>query len=319
LGPIKARQPESFERHDAVIPNDPPDSLTIPVSVLVLTRDEEQNIRECLSNLRFSQDVVVLDSCSTDRTVEVARSFPHVRIFEREFDTEYRQRNYGLHEIEYKHEWVYICDADERLAPDLISEIREVTSSAPDDVAAYRLRYKNMYLGRWIRHASGYPVWITRLVRPKRVSYEIRETNVHPVVQGKTLNLEGHFVHYSFNGGLTRWFHKHNFYSSREAKEGVKVRRAGLPSLAMLRNPDPSIRRRSLKNLSFFLCGRAWWRFLHTYLIRGGILDGTAGFRYCCMIAMYEYWIELKMWELEHDWAARTEHTVADFMREPGG
>ena len=63
--------------------------------------------------------------------------------------------------------------------------------------AAYRLRYHNIYRGKWIKHASGYPVWIIRLVRPERVSYEVRETNVHPIVQGTIGELQGHFVHYS--------------------------------------------------------------------------------------------------------------------------
>ena len=85
----------------------------------------------------------------------------------------------------------------------------------------------------------------------------------------------------------------------------------------MLRSDDPIMRRRALKNLSYSLTGRALWRFLDTYLIRGGWLDGTAGFHYALMISMYEYWIELKIRELELEWTGRTEQTVDSLLKEP--
>jgi glycosyltransferase involved in cell wall biosynthesis len=287
-----------------------------PVSVLVCTKDEEVNIEDCLRGLDFTDDVVVLDSHSTDRTVEIARRFANVRVVQRPFDTEWKQRNFGLHGVEFKHPWVYICDADERLGRELIDEMLRVANDSASPHVAYRLRYRNMYLGRWIKHASTYPVWIIRLVRPELVSYEVRETNVHPVVQGSIGELHGHFTHYSFNSGLVRWFHKHNFYSTREAIEGAKIRKAGLPSWKALREADPMVRRRAAKNLSYFLPARALWRFLYAYCVRGGFLDGRAGFHYCAMVSMYEYWLELKMREIEHDWVARTDATVRRLLAE---
>lgn len=274
--------------------------------MVVLTLNEEVNIEACLRGLSFTDDVVVLDSLSTDRTVEIASRFPNVRVVRRPFDIEYKQRNFGLHGVAYKHPWVYICDADERMPADLVDEILRVVNDPGQPHAAYRLRYKNFYLGRWIKHASGYPVWIIRLVRPKRVSYEVRETNVHPVVDGTTGELQSHFEHFSFNSGLTRWFAKHNFYSTREAIEGAKVRRQGLPPWGSMRSGDPMVRRRALKNLSYFLVGRAVWRFLHTYVVRLGWLDGMSGLHYCAMVAMYEYWIEVKVRQFERPWDART-------------
>ena len=287
-----------------------------PVSVIVCTKDEEVNIEGCLRGLDFTDDVVVLDSLSSDRTVEIARQFPNVRVVQRPFDTEWKQRNFGLHEVEFKHRWVYICDADERVGRELVDEMLRVASDPTNPHAAFRLRYRNMYMGRWIKHASTYPVWIIRLVQPKLVSYEVRETNVHPVVRGSIGELSGHFTHYSFNSGLVRWFHKHNFYSTREAMEGAKVRTAGFPSWRALRDGDPMVRRRAAKNLSYFLPGRALWRFLYAFCARGGFLDGRAGFHYCAMIAMYEYWIELKVREIEHAWAERNEQTVRRLLTE---
>ncbi len=286
-------------------------------SVVILTRNEEQNIDECLRGLPFTDDVVVVDSFSTDRTVEIAKTVANVRVCQRQFDTEYKQRNFALHDVQYKHDWVYICDADERVPDDLARELIETSRTAPAAVAAYRLRYKNMYRGRWIKHASSYPVWIIRLVRPRQVRYEVRETNVHPIVDGDVRELKCHFVHYSFNVGLARWFTKHNYYSTREAMEGAHVRRRGRPSIRLFWNRDPMVRRRAMKNTSYFLIGRGFFRFVHLYFAKLGFLDGGAGFHYCMMISMYEYWIELKMSEFQSNWRAATVRKTAQLLAEP--
>jgi len=285
-----------------------------PVSVVILTKDEEHNIAGCIAGLAFTDDIVVVDSYSTDRTVEIARAFPNVRVYQRVFDTEYKQRNYALHEVEYRHDWVYICDADERVPDELARELAQRAAEPEGPVTAYRVRYKNMYMGRWIKHASSYPVWIIRLVRPKRVTYEVRETNVHPIVDGTIGELRNHFVHYSFNAGLARWLSKHNYYSTREALEGVRIRRSGRPAWRDLWNKDPMVRRRTMKNWSYFLVGRGMWRFGHQYVLKLGFLDGAAGFHYCMMIAMYEYWIELKMRECEANWRAATDRKTREMV-----
>ncbi len=292
------------------------DPSVVPVSCLVLTRNEEVNIADCLGNLSFSDDIVVLDSYSTDQTVQIARDTANTRVFQRHFDTEYKQRNFGLHDIEYRYPWVYICDADERIPKDLIAELREIVSDPNPAYAAYRLRYKNMYLGKWIKHATSYPVSIIRLVQPQKVVYEKRATNVHPLVEGETGQLQSHFTHYSFNNGLCHWFEKHNFYSNEESIEGLVVRRKGLPSIEELRHPEPMQRRRAIKNLSFFLRGRGLWRFLYQYFLRNGWMDGMAGFHYCAMISTYEYWIELKIREHEAQWSERTEATAREMGKD---
>lgn len=288
-------------------------SLSQPPSILILTRDEELNIAACLECcLAFSDDVVVLDSCSTDRTVEIAESFPNVRVFRREFDSEYKQRNFGLHEIAYRHAWVYISDADERIPPELAEEIVRTVNDPQQPYDAYRLRYKNMFRGNWIRLASGYPVWLVRLVRPRQVSYEVRETNVHPIVNGRIGELKHHFIHFSFNKGLAHWFFKHNFYSEMEAQAAIKVRRGSAGQwLIGLFNKDRGVRRRAMKNISFFMPARSILRFLYVYFLRLGFLDGSAGFHYAVMISMYEYWIELKIREQKSDWRRRTEEVVS--------
>ena len=295
----------------------PPNSPPQPPSVLIITKNEEHNIAACLQTLSFSDDIVILDSLSTDRTIEIARQFRNVRIYQRPFDTEWKQRNFGLHDITYKHPWLYICDADERVPPELADEIVRVINRPQQPEVAFRLRYRNMYQGSWIKHASSYPVWIMRLVRPLQVRYEVRETNVHPHVDGPVGELQEHFIHFSFNLGLKRWFQKHNYYSTREAMEGVKIRGSGEARWKALRSDNPMVRRRAMKNLSYFLKARAFFRFLLSYFIGLGFLDGAAGLHYCLMISMYEYWIELKIREQESDWRGEIDAMVKKMLQEP--
>jgi glycosyltransferase involved in cell wall biosynthesis len=291
---------------------------TSALSILVLTKDEEVNIEECLRCFDFSDDVIVLDSHSKDRTVEIARRFPNVRVFFRKFDTWSEHSNWALENLPFRHPWVYYSDADERVPPALRDELLRQLANPDSTHVAYRLRYKNIFMGRWLRHGGIYPVWIMRLFRPDRVRYETREVNAHPVVDGTVGELREHFIHYSFNKGLLSWFVKHNGYSTMEAREGVRIRsRSSLrKEWAKLFSKDAAERRRSMKNLSFFIPLRGMVRFLHMYLWRGGFLDGRAGYHYCAMIAMYEYWIELKIRELEHPWQEKTTRTARRLLQE---
>lgn len=282
-----------------------------PASVLVLTRDEEVNIAACLDTLTWSDDIVVLDSYSTDRTLEIARRYPNVRVVQRRFDNWSRHSNWALEHITFRHPWVYYSDADERVTPELRDEIlREV--NRPGQVhAAFRVRYKNMFLGRWLRHGGIYPVWIIRLFRPEKIRYEEREVNAHPVVQGSLGDLREHFIHYSFSKGMLPWFRKHNSYSSMEANEAMRIVK-GSPWEKFRRSfdADPGVKRRAIKDLSFFLPLRAVIRFIYMYILRAGFLDGSAGLHYAMMISMYEYWIEVKIREQQRRWRERTDEHV---------
>lgn len=287
------------------------------VSILVLTKDEELNIADCLSCFGFTDDVVVLDSFSSDRTVEIARKFPNVRVFQRRFDNWSAHSNWALCNIPFKYSWVYYSDADERMPADLREEIIEKVNDSAREHVAYRLRYKNMFLGRWIRRGGIYPVWILRLFKPDKVRYEDREVNAHPVVDGSLGELSSHFIHFSFNKGLVSWFRKHNSYSQMEAHEAARVVRLGLKSqVRMLFGGDKAIRRRAIKNLSFFFPVRGFVRFFYMYVLRLGFLDGAPGFHYAAMIAMYEYWIELKLTEHRKQWRVRNDGLAATMLED---
>ncbi|NKC22872.1 glycosyltransferase family 2 protein [Ochrobactrum oryzae] len=264
------------------------------VSVLIMTLNEEVNLPACLASLDWCDDIVILDSYSSDRTVEIAKA-AGARVFQRNYDTEDRQRMYGLTEISFKHDWVYTPDADEITPPDLRDEMLAIAADATRPEVFFKARYKNMFMGRWIRHASLYPTWITRLVRPDRVRFE---RSVHSRASGGPEGaLQAHFIHYSFNKGLEAWYDKHNRYSSAEADLSAsrllerKIDWGGILSTV------PERRRRALKSLSYHMPFRPSLRFLYMYLLRGGFLDGKPGYLYCRLLAAYEFMIVVKMEE----------------------
>lgn len=261
------------------------------VSVLIMTLNEEVNLPACLASLDWCDDIVILDSYSCDRTVEIAKA-AGARVFQHAYDTEDRQRMYGLTEIKFKHDWVYTPDADEITPPDLRDEMLAIASDPKRPEVFFKARYKNMFMGRWIRHASLYPTWITRLVRPDRVRFE---RSVHSRASGGPEGaLQAHFIHYSFNKGLEAWYDKHNRYSSAEADLSAsrllerKIDWGGILSTV------PERRRRALKSLSYHMPFRPSLRFLYMYLLRRGFLDGKPGYLYCRLLSAYEFMIVVK-------------------------
>jgi len=266
------------------------------ISVLVLTFNEEVNLGACLTSLSWSDDIVVIDSLSTDRTVEIARDM-RARVVERRWESEWEQRTASLR-VGFKYPWVYNPDADEVTPQSLSDEMRKVVADCCRAEVAYRVRFKHMFMGRWLKHSSLYPTWVVRLFRPERVRFE-RMVNLRYVIDGPVGTLKQHFEHYPFNKGFNAWIDKHNRYSSQEAQEALKTRQTGAMPWPALISRDPVRRRDALKELSFRLPFRPALRFFYAYVLRFGFLDGLPGLTYCQLMAWYEYMIDLKIKEIE--------------------
>ncbi len=263
------------------------------VSVLILTKNEEINIERCIRSVSWSDDIVVLDSYSDDRTVELAESFG-ARVIQRKFDNYAGQRNAALL-LDFKYEWILMLDADECVCPELVFEIGTVLKDIPDSVTVFQMRRKDFFFDCWIKHASAYPTWFERLIRKGRGNFE-REINEHYHTDGDVRILQGHLLHYPFSKGIAYWFERHNRYSSVEADAliGEVLEKFLIKSVFSF---SPQIRRSALKQLAYRLSGRPVLVFLYLYLFRLGFLDGLPGFRYSVMRSMYEYMIDLKVAE----------------------
>lgn len=276
------------------------------ISVLILTFNEEANIADCVTSLPWRSDVCVLDSESTDRTREIALGMG-AKVIKRPFTNYADQRNFGLAQP-FQNDWIVSLDADERMTRDLALEIERRLAEAGPDLAMYRVRRKDMFLGRWLRRSSGYPTWFPRVFRRGRVRVE-REINEVYAADGATRQLDGHILHFPFNNGLEWWFERHNRYSTMEARVLSAERAAAPLSLSGLFAFDPGRRRVALKALAYRLPGRPFLAFFYLYILRFGFLDGAAGYHYACMRFAYEIMIDAKRADQRYQDQAGIERT----------
>jgi len=269
----------------------------LTISILLLTFNEERNLPACLRAIDWCDDIVVLDSFSTDGTVEIAKD-SGTHVYQRQFDNFAGQRNFALANYKFRHKWVFHLDADEIITDELKSEMESEIEKAKVD--AFRVPSKMILFGKWLRCSGMYPVYQVRLgrinsLRFKQVGHGQRED----IDASRVGTLKKPYLHYSFSKGFEDWFKKHNRYSTQEALEGLKI--LGGKSIdwcGLLSIDTPTRRRRAFKDISIRLPFRPLLRFLYVFILRCGFLDGTAGFTYCLLISIYEYMIVLKMKEL---------------------
>lgn len=252
-------------------------------SVVILTLNEERDLPACLASVRHCDDVVVLDSGSTDRTVELARS-SGARVFTRPFDDFAGQRNHAQSEIPFRHRWVFHLDADEEFTTELADECRAATNRT--DVDGFLVAPKMIFHGRWIPHCTDYPAYQARLVRVPEFRF-IQVGHGQREAPGQRLDhLRSSYLHQVSSGGDDEWLARHRRYARAEATEHVRA--AGQLELRALVARDPLRRRRALKRLSYALPARPALRFIYQYILRRGFLDGGPGLRYCRLLARYE-------------------------------
>lgn len=266
-------------------------------SIYILTHNEEIDIAACIESAQLSDDIIVVDSFSNDRTVEIAQRYP-VRVIQHTFESHGEQRSWMLRSILTKHEWVYILEADERMTPQLFRECLQAIKS-PDNVGYYAAE-RVMFMGRWIRHSTQYPRYQLRLLKKGQVWFSDYGHTEREVCLGATGFLQETYPHYTCSKGLSRWIEKHNRYSSDEAKETISQLENGAVKWWDLFFGDNEVaRRRALKDLSLRLPCRPLLRWLYMYFVLGGIRDGKAGFAWCTLQAFYEYLILLKAEEIK--------------------
>lgn len=266
------------------------------ISVLILTRNEERDLPGCLESVRFSDDVHVFDSESTDGTVEIARA-AGATVAQRAFTTYAEQRNAALTTTEFRYPWLLILDADERSTPELVREMQRAVQEAPEAVAGFRMRRRDYLFGTWLRHAQMSPLYI-RLVRPERARYT-RNVNELLEVDGEVRELTFPFDHFPFSKGFAHWIAKHNLYSTLEAElilSGEGTRQASLGDA--LTQKDFHQRRAAQKALFYRMPARPLLKWIYLVVARGAWLDGRAGITYATLQTIYEYMIVLKTREL---------------------
>jgi glycosyltransferase involved in cell wall biosynthesis len=270
----------------------------VPVTVMIFTLNEEVHLPSCLAALHWADDVVIVDSFSSDQTEAIARA-QGARVFQNRFTGFGSQRNWALEHCAPRHDWILILDADERVTPELAAEIARVTADAPMSVGAFRLKRRLYMWGRWLRHSSLYPNWVVRLIHRDRVRYEDRGHAETQMVKGEVRELEHDLIDENLRS-IDEWFERQNRYAQKEAEYELAqddADRAAGRGWRDLMSSDPLARRAALKRLSRRLPLRATVYFFYSYVIRRGFLDGRDGLVFSTMKALYQGMIVVKKYD----------------------
>jgi glycosyltransferase involved in cell wall biosynthesis len=244
------------------------------LSVLMTAYNSEGVITECLDSVAWADEIVVCDSYSTDRTLEICSRYTD-HIIQHEYVNAARQKNWAIGHC--THEWVLVIDTDERVEPSLRLEIQAFLKAPPDDVNACRMRRKNMIVGQWVCVADMWPDFVTRLVRRDVARCDDREVHEDFYAPGRLVTFEGAFVHHGTPtlakqiGQLDRYT---RYQSDQFRKEGRRF---------------------------------AWWRilvrppaaFAYYYLFRRGSTAGFRGFFLAAHAAIYSFYTYAQLWEHE--------------------
>jgi len=266
------------------------------ISIVILTLNEEVNLPRCLQAISWCDDVLIVDSFSSDATLRIAAEHG-VRFVQRAFDSFAGQRNFAIDHCELKHEWIFHLDADEVMTPDLSAEILGHITATDKD--AYRVSSKLMFQGRFLRHAGLFPWYQVRFGRRGKLRFtQVGHGQREQLPSHMIGTLKNSLLHFPFEKGVSDWIEKHNRYSTAEARQNVYgYSDHDVPILDLL-SIATDRRRRAAKKIFRWLPCRATIRFIYMYLLRGGILDCKAGFTYCRLLAWYEGLIVLKEREI---------------------
>ncbi|KAB2965132.1 MAG: glycosyltransferase family 2 protein [Thermoanaerobaculia bacterium] len=243
----------------------------IRLSVIITTFNEEINVADCVRSVLWADEILLVDSFSTDRTVEIAREFP-VTLLQREYFGSAAQKNWAIDRV--RHEWVLIVDADERVPEELAREILTLLASGPS-ANGYYIRRENMFVDEVIRHSGWSTDKVVRLFRRDKGRYPNRRVHADLEIEGPVPVLRQAFLHYTFRT-FDQYFPKFLNYAEWGAAQAFRDgRRAGISELVF----------------------RPAWRFLRTYVLQLGFLDGKHGLVLCSLQAFGVFLKYARLWE----------------------
>jgi glycosyltransferase involved in cell wall biosynthesis len=243
------------------------------ISVAIITKNEEANIRDCLECVRWADEVVVVDNGSTDGTQQICQAF-QARFYLEEWKGFSQQKNSAIEKT--RNEWVLSLDADERVSPALQQEIKEVLERGPS-TDGYFIARKNFFLGRWIKHCGWYPDYNLRLFRKSRGRFRERAVHERVEIEGKVGYLKHPLEHYTYRS-LSDFFQRMDGYSTLAARE--------------MRNEGKKYR-------FFDVFFRPPFTFLQMYILRAGFLEGYLGFLLSVLYSFYTFAKYSKLKELQ--------------------
>lgn len=268
------------------------------ITAIILTFNEEKNIKECLSSLsNFANRIIVIDSYSTDNTKSICESF-NVEFYEHKFETHAKQFEYGLNNFNINTKWIIRLDADERLSQEAKSELISLCNEhCDDDVNGIIVHFKLYFLGKYLKHGGVYPIKKLIVFKNQTAHIEEKEMDEHIVLdEGRTVDCKEDCLHHDCKS-IFDWIDKHNKYSTKAANDYFANNVGELSSL------DYHAKKKAKKKKFFYKLKpgfRAKLYFVYRYYLKFGFLDGKPGKYYAFLQAYwYRYLIDIKIHEKE--------------------
>ena len=294
------------------------------ISVFIIAFNEELHIKRCIESVKsFAQKIYVVDSFSTDKTVEIAESSGAI-VFQNTWSNHANQVNWAINNCGISTEWIMRLDADEVVTPALAEEIQTELDRQPAGISGINLKRRVYFMNRWIKHGSYYPTWLLRIWRNGKGICEQRIMDEHiKVLEGKTVNFEHDIIDENLNN-LTWWTNKHNHYASKEAFELLNNiyqienhNELVLPKLF----GSQSERKRWLKYryAKLPLFSRPFIYFIYRYFIRLGFLDGKQGLIWHFLQGFwYRFLVDAKIYDIYRK-AGKDKEAIKKCLREDYG
>ena len=265
------------------------------ISVIILTKNEEQDLPMCLESLKWTNDIHVLDSGSTDSTVQIAERYG-ASVAYNAFESFGKQRNFALDHISTSYEWILFLDADEVVTPEFEKAMKKAIAEADEKTAGFYCCWKMMLEDQWLKYCDNFPKWQFRLLKKGRANFtDFGHGQKEGEIMGELRYIKEPYLHYSFSKGWSQWIERHNKYSSLEAV----ARRQRRPPFRNIFVSNSSIRNPALKSWLSQIPGWPLLRFFHAYVMNLGFLEGVPGFIYCTNMAYHEFLIQIKMREIK--------------------
>lgn len=296
----------NFQRSD-----DPETYVPVRLTVIVPTKNEAGNLRDCLQSVSWADQVFVVDSQSVDDTVAIAEEMG-AQVVQFQYCGGWpKKKNWAIRNLPIRNDWILILDADERVTADLHREIESAISRT--DVDGFYVRWKFIFLGRWMKHSWSHG-WMLRLLRKGHGEYEDlgmrseggwdNEVHENIRVSGKTTCLQSFLLHDS-NQDLSFWIRKQNEFSTWNAVRRLRQLTEPMPSLRHAVSRDPLKRRKWFKALFLRLPGKPVLLFFYLFALKLGFLDGKAGLHFCALRAAHELQINAKIFEQQQSQIAQ--------------
>ncbi len=289
------------------------------ISVIILTFNEEIHIARCIKSLlTFTDKIFIVDSGSTDKTIEIAENLG-AKVAVNQWINYATQFNFGIENNPFKTKWLMRMDSDEYVLPELSEEINQKLSKTSEEISGMYIKRRVLFFDKWIRHGAYYPIWLLRIWRNGHGICEESWMDEHiKLFQGKTVQMEQDIVDHNLNN-LTWWTQKHNLYAIREVIDLLNIKynfrdfEAVEPKI--FGSQEQRKRYLKVKYASVPLFTRPIFYFIYRYFLRLGFIDGKQGLMWHFLQGFwYRFLIDAKIYEIYHR-VGRDKEAIMEFFK----